>query len=145
MRQPTAPTAAQPLASLLNPPPDRRPGTLNGTAVAGAAAYAMEPKNCSLDSQRITVDLNGQYDRVAGNIQLDDAAPASTRTQFAATADGVALDDFVLSPKAGASFDLSVKDRATLEISLESLGQGSCESDDYLVLVTSALAYPRQP
>jgi len=135
----------QPLGDLLTPAPEYRPGRVGGTALASAASYSLQPKNCPRGTQQITADLNRSFDRVTGTVQLDEAAPATTRARFTATADGEVLQQAELSPTEGATFDLEVKARDSLVFTLETAGQGSCESDGYLAFVTSALAYPSQP
>ena len=135
----------QPLGDLLNPAPEYRPGRVGGTALASAASYSLQPKNCPRGTQQITADLNRSFDRVTGTVQLDEAAPATTRARLTATADGEVLQQAELSPTEGATFDLDVKARDSLVFTLETAGQGSCESDGYLAFVTSALAYPSQP
>ena len=134
----------QPLAALLTPAPEHRPGIVGGSTVASEPSYLLQPRNCPQGSETITVDLGSGLERISGNIQLDANSPASARTRFEVTADGVVLDEKVLSPTSGTSFDLNVHAAQSLVITIESVGQGSCDSDHYVVFFTSAVAYPRQ-
>jgi hypothetical protein len=100
------------------------------------------PSNCGNGRQQISLNLGRLYSRVTANIQQDDAAPPATRTKFTATADGNVVSSTVLEPRSGKSVDLDVTGRDILLLDLETAGQGTCTSDDYLVFLTSALAYP---
>jgi hypothetical protein len=136
------PTTVQPLADLLEPAPERKTGTISGTTVAAGPAYLLGPSNCGNGRQQISLNLGRLYSRVTANIQQDDAAPPATRTKFTATADGNVVSSTVLEPRSGKSVDLDVTGRDILLLDLETAGQGTCTSDDYLVFLTSALAYP---
>lgn len=135
-------TKVTPLTQLLSPAPTNEPRTINGAVTTAAPAFQLAPKNCPLGSQQIAVDLSGGFGRIAGGLQLNETAPAGTHTSFVISADDAVLMDGVLSVTKDATFDVAVPDNSSVLITLESLGQGSCETDDYLVFFTDALAYP---
>jgi hypothetical protein len=134
------PAATRPLSELLQPPAERRSGTVGGQPVAAAAAYAMTPKGCPTGTRQVTADLGGAYERVTANLALDDAAPAATRTNVVVATDGQELSRKILSPTEGTSWDLPVHGAGSLVITIETLGQGSCDADGYVVFVTDAVA-----
>ena len=100
----------------------------------------MTPKGCPTGTRQVTADLGGAYERVTANLALDDAAPAATRTNVVVAADGQELSRKILSPTEGTSWDLPVHGAGSLVITIETLGQGSCDADGYLVFVTDAVA-----
>lgn len=138
--QPVRGAVTRPLSELLDPAVERRSGQVGGQTVANAAGYALTPKTCPTGSVTATAALAGGYQRITGNVGLSDDAPASTRATVAVVADGRELSRKVLSPTQGATWDLAVPGTSQLVIAIETLGQGSCESDGYFVFITDAVA-----
>lgn len=133
--------AVVPLESLLSPAPATRSGTSGDVPVAGAAAVELGPSNCPNGSRHYAVGVGSGLQRITGTFLMSDDAAPDTRTQVTVTADGVALTEQTVAPRAGATIDVDVRGVRDLAIDLATAGSGTCGSGNYLIFLTNAQAY----
>ena len=139
----SAPDGPVALSALLTPAPEQLQGTVAGSRVS-EPGYRLMPKNCPPGNQTLSLDLGAGYDSVDGQLQLDDDTPTDVVVEVTAAADGTVVAQEELTPGAGASFDVAVSGVQNLVFTLETAGQAACDSDDYLVFLTAAIAHPHR-